>query len=156
MGGKKKYDEMGKRARTRLEKKGLGWDGKRKNKNEMEKRAKMRWEKKGLGWDRKKDYDKIGKRARMRWDYQGIMINFRKTTVERTLVYGRLWEIGLIWQSGFFSGKFPLCLWVCNGVNGSRMGRKRKGRELEIGKPVENENRIENRKIEYCDYRRET
>ena len=38
----------------------------------------------------KKDYDKIGKRARMRWDYQGIMINFRKTTVERTLVYGGL------------------------------------------------------------------
>ena len=30
MGGKKKYDEMGKRARTRLEKKGLGRDWKRK------------------------------------------------------------------------------------------------------------------------------
>jgi len=61
----------------------------------------------------KKDYDKIGKRARMRWDYQGIMINFRKTTVERTLVYGGLWEIGLIWQSGFFQESF-LC--VCEFV----------------------------------------
>ena len=49
----------------------------------------------------KKDHDKIGKRARMRWDCQGIMINFRKTTVERTLVnvgFWIIWPLELEWD----------------------------------------------------------
>ena len=40
-------------------------------------------------------------------------------------------------------------------MNGRSRERKRKGRKREIRKPIENENRIESRKIEYLDYWRE-